>query len=267
MGSENVEKRVSGGIPDGVVDGRNAEQIGDEQDQAHEPVDDIAADDSARHHQTRVFDFLGHMRSRVGTCARHQREVTSHTEGGVGDRTDGHVDGVDLTDHQTQTDGTPSAPILEQREHRRSRLDSTHHPQGDHQRGKAKHVQHQQEILEQGQRLRAPNVNAKHNQRDGEDQQRSVPVFAHVRGMVQRDQALNDGSDQKASRRHAALPRKRRHPSFSPLARSPRKCGEPREPTGQVAQAFLIFRRGELGDPMILPSRGRRPGIRQYGTG
>lgn len=64
----------------------------------------------------------------------------------------------------------------------------------------------EQYVVDQGNRIRTPDVEGKNQQNDGEDEQRSLPTFGLIARIVDGEESLNDSPDEKRSRRLARLP-------------------------------------------------------------
>lgn len=64
--AEHIKERIASAILERVVDRWDAEQISDEQYQAHQAIDRVAADDGARNDDAGVFDFFRHVCRCVG---------------------------------------------------------------------------------------------------------------------------------------------------------------------------------------------------------
>ena len=93
---EDVDEGEAGGVVDGVFDRGEAEEVGDEEDEGDEAVQDVGPEHGFGDVAPGVFDFFRHMRRRVGA--------------------DGAVDGRDLADHEAEVDARSAGAVVELRE-------------------------------------------------------------------------------------------------------------------------------------------------------
>jgi len=217
---EDVDEGEAGRVADGVGDGRQAEEEGQQQDEAEDAVEHVGPEHGVGHVAPRVLDFFRHVRRRVGA--------------------DRPVDGADLADTQRQAHVGPAAAVVELGEDDAGVVSGRENPQHDDDGEEAEDVDDEQDVLQQRQGPGAPDVGDEQNEHHGEDQEGPLPpplqVGGAVVGVVDDDQRLDDGAGEKGSRRGAGLPRQSRHPSR------------------HVAQPFLMSRWRKFRHPVILPA-------------
>ena len=108
---EDVDEGEAGRVVDGVLDGGEAEEVGDQEDEGDEAVQDVGPEHGVGHVSAGVLDFFGHVGRRVGA--------------------DGAVNGRDLADHEAEAHTGPAAPVVELRKHDARGVPGRKDPQDD----------------------------------------------------------------------------------------------------------------------------------------
>ena len=75
--AENINKRVSRGIVNCIIDACNREEVGNEQDDGHDSVAEVTPENGDGYVSTSISDFLGDVCSRIGPW-ENVRDCTSY---------------------------------------------------------------------------------------------------------------------------------------------------------------------------------------------
>lgn len=207
------------GVVDGALDVDDAEEVGDEEDEAERAVQHVRPHHCLWHGAAGVLDLLRHVRCGVGA--------------------DAGVDGGDLADHQGNTSCAPAARVGEDGKDGFGRVARCQHPDADNDCEEAKHVQDQHDVLEDGHGSGAPDVGDPDEAGDGDDEESSLPVGVGVALVCLPDHGLDKSTDQIRTRCGTGLPRQSGHP------------------TGKVTHNPLLRRWCEFRDPVVLASGSR----------
>jgi hypothetical protein len=98
----------------------------------------------------------------------------------------------------------------------------------------SKDVDDQHDVLKYGHSSSTINITEVHDESDGPNHHRALPIRRGVRFLVHVDKRLNHSPDKERTRSSTSLPAHNGHPA------------------GEVAEQFLVIRRSEFRDPICV---------------
>ena len=176
---KHVQKRIAAGIRNRSLHIIDREQETHEENHSQHAIDGIRPEYRARNTEPGVRDLFAEMRGRVG---RQRAE-----------------DGADLADHDAQSRGGPPAAVVEDRENGARGRVWRECPEADDHGQEEREVEGEREVLCRGQRAPAPDVGHQQHEHGAEDEQRALPARGLVVRVIDRDEALDDGSGQEGA--------------------------------------------------------------------